>query len=188
MSGRRDLYEQLSADHRTVERLSGELELDPERAGFDSVARRRLAHELVAAASRHEAAEEMVLWPAVRRFVADGDRLADAALAQEREAKFILDTLRMAASDQSVTELAAQFAGATRAHISYEEDTVWPALRQSTTRVANLVLGLKFMAAKMVSPTRPHPHGPDRRLGLATTGLAAAALDRVRDRLVGRRP
>ncbi len=188
MSGRHDLYEQLGADHRRVERLAGELELEPGRAGFDSVARRRLAHELIAAASRHEAAEEMVLWPAVRRLVADGDGLADAALAQEREAKYVLDALQAAASDESIVELAAQFARATRAHISYEEDTVWPALRRSTTRVANLVLGSKFMAARAVAPTRPHPRGPDRRLGLATAGLATAALDRLRDGLIGRRP
>jgi hypothetical protein len=187
VSRRPDIYQALTGDHREVERLSGELELDPDRAGFDSVARRRLAHRLIGCASRHEAAEEMVFWPAVRRFVTDGDRLADAALAQERQAKYILDALGAAASDEALSELAGEFARATRLHIAYEEEEVWPALRSATTRVANVVLGYKFRVAKATAPTRPHPHGPDHRAGLATAGMAAAALDRLRDALTGRR-
>lgn len=182
-----DIYTALGNDHRQVERLFDQLEVSPERADYDDVARKRLAQRLVMVGSRHEAAEEMVFWPGVRRMVPDGNDLADAALAQEREAKYILDTLRLAASADAIAELAGEFARASRAHIAFEEEQVWPELRRHTTRLAAAILGLKFAMARRLAPTRPHPQGPDRRLGLFTAGVAAATMDRVRDAVSGRR-
>ncbi len=56
------------------------------------------------------------------------------------------------------------------------------------TRVGAHLLGAKFSLAERLSPTRPHPAGPDRRFGLLTKGLAVATTDHMRDAIGGRHP
>lgn len=182
-----NIFEMLAADHREVESLLTQFEAT-EDTPTDEAAREHLAGQLVILGSRHEASEELVLWPVVRRQITgDGGALADTALRQEREARYILDTLRVAASDASRRRLVAEFAAATRTHIAYEEQTVWPQLRRHTTRIGTAFLGAKLSAAGRLAPTRPHPGGPDRPVGLLTAGMAAATMDRMRDRMSRRR-
>ncbi|MHB1536819.1 MAG: hemerythrin domain-containing protein [Acidimicrobiales bacterium] len=175
----------MKRDHRYVEGLLDQLCADPAEVTYDETARKNLVDYLVAAESRHEAAEEIVLWPAVRRRVPDGGELADTALRQETEGKTVLETLRFADSN-SRQQLAGEFADLARAHVAFEENEVLPALRKTTLWPGAWLLGAKFNLAKRVSPTRPHPRGPNRRLGLLTSGLLTAGLDRLRDRVSGR--
>lgn len=181
-----NIYKVLSRRHREIERLVDRLQAPPARETFDDTARRHLVDYLVIAESRHEAAEEMVFWPAVRKRVAEGPILAEEGLRQEREGKYILDTLRVSPVDEAWWELIEEFAQSTRDHIAFEEDQVWPALRKTTWRLGAALIGVKYSWAERVSPTRPHPHGPDRPTGLFTAGMAATLIDRFRDKLTGR--
>jgi hypothetical protein len=83
-------------DHRYTQRLIDQLTADPAEVTYDDTARKNLADYLVASGSRHEAAEELVVWPAVRKRVPEGVPLRAEGLRQEREAKYVLDTLRFA--------------------------------------------------------------------------------------------
>jgi hemerythrin-like domain-containing protein len=181
------LYTLIKQDHRYAERLIDQLTADPSEVSYDDTARKNVADFLVAADSRHETAEELVLWPAVRRRIPGGHDLAEEGLRQEHEAKLVLDALRFA-DGNSRLRLAGEFAVLARAHMAFEDRTVLPAVRKATLWPGGWLLGAKFTMAKKVAPTRPHPHGPDRRLGLLTRGLCAAGLDRVRDKVTGRRP
>lgn len=181
-----NIFRILQREHREVERLLVQLEVDPARATMDEAARVHLAQHLVIVESRHEAAEEMVFWPAVRKRLRDGDALADEALVQEREAKYTLDALRFAASEESRLELVTEFARAARSHMAFEEDEVWPALRKATGHLGMRLLGARYAFALKVGPTRPHPRGPNRPLGMFTRGMAVATLDRLRDKVTGR--
>ncbi|WP_245547200.1 hypothetical protein [Nocardia brevicatena] len=49
--------------------------------------RNHLATGLVMVASQHEAVEEQLFWPAVRKILSDGDELADRATGQEYPTK-----------------------------------------------------------------------------------------------------
>lgn len=182
----RNIYRCLDADHREIQVLLDQLELAPADAPFDHVARRYLVDHLIMAASRHEAGEELVFWPAVRKRARDGAALADAGLAQEREAKFVLDAMRFSRSDDGLVDEARELAELVRAHIDFEEQQTWPALKQTTTRLGAVVLGAKFALATKFPPTRPHPGGPNTPLGFATRGVPAVILDHARDRLSGR--
>ena len=46
-------------------------------------------------------------------------------------------------------------------------------------------LGEAFTKAKDKAPTHPHPHAPDTPPGSVIAGAAAAAVDKVRDKLKG---
>ena len=47
-------------------------------------------------------------------------------------------------------------------------------------------LGEKMATAKKVAPSRPHPHTRPKPGVLKTTGVAAAAVDKMRDAVTGR--
>lgn len=181
------IFRTLAAEHRAVEALLDELTTPPAAAPFDLEARRRLLDHLVIVASRHEACEELVLWPAVRKRAAGGAALADSALAQERRAKFQLDALRFAPAEEDVVVQSAELAAALRSHIAFEEERALPALRQKVSAVGAAVLGAKYAMAAKLAPTRPHPRGPDTRAGFAARGLPAVMLDRFRDAVGGRK-
>ncbi len=94
----------------------------------------------------------------------------------------MLDVLTVGSPDPEITELIL----AARAHMAFEEQQALPALRKVTSRPGAWMLGIKFAMAKKVTPTRPHPYGPDRRFGLVTKGALTAALDHLRDQLTSR--
>lgn len=181
-----NIFKALKEQHEVVESLLAQLETPPHRSTLDEAARSHLAQHLVIASSRHEAAEEAVLWPVVRKRVDKGDTMVDKALGQERDGRYYLDALRFVEAGEPRNELIAEYGIAARDHILFEEQEVWPVLRKTTTRLGLLLLGVKFSLAHRLGPTRPHPRGPARPLGLATRGLASAIIDRLRDRLSGR--
>ncbi len=175
-----DVFEVLGADHAEVKGILAALEGAGAHAG-------ELAEQLVIEESKHEAAEEMHFWPAVREHVPGGDQFAETALAQEREGKKLLDKLRKATpGDPGFSELVHKFSEEGLAHIEFEEARVWPALRAALTPEEAAELGKKIESAKESAPTRPHPEGPDKAGGLKSVGLAAAAVDKARDKLTGR--
>jgi hypothetical protein len=175
-----DVFTVLGKDHLEVKRILTELAADGPGAG-------PLAEKLVIEESKHEAAEEMHFWPTVREKVPGGDQLADTALGQEQEGKEVLDKLRKAEpGDSEFVRLVATFAEAGEAHISYEETQVWPALRAVLSTEEALELGKQIEAAKEKAPTRPHPGGPDSATGQKTVGMAAGAVDKMRDAMSDR--
>jgi hypothetical protein len=186
-----DAIEFLRADHVRVLDMLTRLEQGPP-AGTSAVAddksvRRDLVTELVIAESQHEAVEEEYFWPAVRQQVPTGERMAEQALKQEQAAKHILDKLDKASPDEPEFEqLISKVIEDGRAHIAYEQDTVWPVVRDSLSQKDLDELGEKMAKAKKAAPTRPHPHTPPSPGVLKTVGAAAAAADKVRDAATGR--
>jgi hemerythrin superfamily protein len=186
-----DVFEVLSADHAQVKLLLTALEESPgqsEGAAHAVLdARGQIAQRLVMDSSAHEAAEEQYFWPIVRRQVPKGDKLANEAISQESEAKEVLDELdKLAPTDPGFDELIAKFIPAARQHIAFEEDQVWPQLRDVLTPDQAAELGAQVANAKEHGPTRPHPHTPANPIVLKTAGSAAALIDQLRDAVSGR--
>jgi Hemerythrin HHE cation binding domain len=175
-----DVFEVLTIDHQQVKLVLTEL-------GAAAGDLEKLAERLVVEESRHEAAEETYFWPAVREKLPNGDELADTALHQEQEGKEVLDALRKATpGDPDFLRLVDTFTSAGQEHIAFEELQVWPALRTVLSSDGAGELGSKIEMAKKTGPTRPHPGGPDSPGGLKSAGVAAAAVDKVRDAVGGR--
>jgi len=186
-----DAFEVLRADHAVVEQMLAALETSPgHSAGAGSSvlgARKEVAQRLVIDSSKHEAAEEQYFWPTVRERLADGDVLADQAIAQEQEAKQVLARLdKLDADTDEFDQLIAELIPAARAHIEFEETQVWPTLRDALSSAEAQDLGEKLSTAKERGPTRPHPHTPADPAVLKTAGPAVAAVDKLRDAVAGR--
>lgn len=185
-----DVFEVLEADHADVKGMLTVLAESPGHAVQDDVlqtARQDVVDYLVMDSSRHEAAEEQYFWPTVRERVPNGNELADKAISQETKAKEILAKLDKAASrDKEFDDLIVEFIPAARQHIAFEENRVWPSLRESLSPAESEELGEKIQRAEQKGPTRPHPHTPPSPGILKTAGPAVALIDRLRDAISGR--
>ena len=126
--------------------------------------RKKMTEQLIIEESKHEALEEMYLWPAVREHLESGNTLADEATGQEQAAKQVLNDLdKLRADDADFEKLLGTFFTDAREHIEFEESQVWPLLRTALTAEAADELGTKIAEGKKTAPTRPHPHTPPRR-------------------------
>jgi hemerythrin-like domain-containing protein len=181
----------LREDHQKVLAMFDELETALRRSEGDARGlepHQDLLATLVIAESEHEAVEEQYFWPAVRAHVPDGEALAAHAVAQETEAKEVLDQIDKAVGPlhpQLVT-LVSSFVRDGREHIAYEQDQVWPKVQEHLSTDALEDLGRKMAAARKAAPTRPHPHTAPKPGVLKTAGAGAGLLDKARDALSGR--
>ena len=190
----RDIFSRIERDHRkSIGILDAlETEVDAENPGSASRRRRKLALQLVIEESRHEAAEELYLWPAVRETVDAGRGKAESGVRQEGQAKRMLQRLDKVVSrvrdgsPEFLEALLPSVSQTLREHIAYEEATVLPRLRLSLSEAGASRLGLMYENAKSSGPTRPHPMTPPLPGVLRTVGRAAAAVDTARD-LITRR-
>jgi hemerythrin-like domain-containing protein len=181
----------LRQDHVTVLAMLDELEGAPADGRpatlEDQAARKRLVTELVMAESAHEAVEEQYFWPSVRHWLDEGRDLAGPAVQQEQAAKQVLKELDgLEPDDPSFEELVSRVIADGREHIAYEEREVWPVVQQRMAPSELEEVGEKMARAKRMAPTRPHPHTPPTPGVLKTSGVAAAAADRLRDAATGR--
>ncbi len=163
-------FEVLARDHVEVMRRLTELELGPTSATLatpDQLAlRKERAQQLVLEQSRHEVVEELYFWPVVRERLPDGADLASQAQDHERQATAVIDQLDgLAPDDERFEARLALFASAARAHIAFEETTVWPALRAVISDREADDLGLKLGAANqaLVKRTHARPGRPGER-------------------------
>ena len=186
-----DVFTVLGQDHAEVKQMLDTLEGGLTRAGGASAPqlreRKKLVQALVIAESKHEAVEEEYFWPVVRDLSGDGPRLADQGTGQEQEAKVVLDRLdKLDPADDEFEELVAAIIRDGRAHIAYEEERVWPRLRETLNSSGAEKLGMKLLQAKDSAPTRPHPEVPPSPGVLKAGGPAVAITDRLRDAVTRR--
>jgi len=178
----------LRQDHKSVLGLLEVLDDAPSGSGSQVSGLGTIVTNLVIAESQHEAIEEQLFWPAVRKTLDDGDALADKAIEQEQEGKKLLQRLAASEPGQPDYQRALkEFVRAGREHIAYEQDVVWPRFEAAVSRDQLETLGEKLERAKKIAPTRPHPETPPNRLALKTVGTIAATVDHVRDAFTGRR-
>ncbi|MFE6973978.1 hemerythrin domain-containing protein [Streptomyces sp. NPDC057682] len=174
---------ELTTDHREVDELFAEIEVQP----VGDARRRELVDHLTIELVRHSVAEEMYLYPAVRDRVAGGGDLADNEIAEHATVERHLKELEgLSAGDSQFDHLVAKLKLEVAAHVREEEGTLFPLLARSCTPEELDELGDKVRAAKKTGPTRPHPSAPDTPPGNKLLGPGIGLVDRSRDLLTGR--
>jgi hypothetical protein len=137
---------------------------------------------LVAALSRHLSVEEQYLYPAVRRVVPDGDRLADRELAEDHD---LLVTLRrldgVRPEDPRFGALAAAVAEAVRRHVEADAAELLPLLVQMAPVEDLIRIGNRVELAEEAAPTRPHPATPSTPPWNKVVDPVVAVVDKARD-------
>lgn len=170
-----DVVRLLEEDHRLVEERFAEIEA----AG--PATRGELFWKLTNDLVRHEVAEEIVVYPALRE-VPGGDQVADARIAEQSEAEQLLAKMeKLDAEGAEFVNDLAKLKAAVLAHAKSEEDTAFAMLLGAVPPDKRVELGLRYVKAKDAAPTHPHPHAPDTPPGNVVLGPIAALVDRVRD-------
>ncbi|MDQ3757978.1 MAG: hemerythrin domain-containing protein [Actinomycetota bacterium] len=145
-------------------------------------ARRESFEPLVRLLAVHETAEEMVVYPALRAAGEEGNRVADARLQEEDQAKKMLSDLeKLDPASSEFTEPFREFRAAVEAHAEREEQEVFPLLERTVDdeQLARMTSALKV--AEGMAPTHPHKLAPESAVGNMLVGPFVAVVDRVRD-------
>ena len=165
----------LTDDHRQVE----ELFVRFEKTGAGARKRRgELVERITEALSVHASIEEEILYPAVRRAVADaGDDVLEA-LEEHHLVKLTLAELEtMDPSHERYGAKVAVLIENVRHHVAEEEGELFPAIRDALDRDQLREIGDQLAAAKRTAPNRPHPEAPDTPPGNLVAQVLTAPLD-----------
>ena len=177
-----DAVDLLIARHHEAEQLMAEYEASTAAPEMRRNALRQLRRRL----SIHEAVEEQLVHPLVRRQLPDGHRLVVEVLGQEQEAKRLLAAIEDADPDgDDFEDLVRRLFEDVRAHAHTEETLVFPALRLHLGPRERMRLGAMVERAERLAPTHPHPHAPSHgpgMVGMPVVGVYDRARDRVRTR------
>lgn len=145
---------EFTADHRELEELFAQIEAQP----VDHPRRRELADRLTAELVRHSVAEEMYLYPTVRKHVPHGEALADKELADHAKVEQMLKDLEdLPADDPQFNDIVAKLKFEVASHVREEEHELFPRLAESFSSDKLDELGRLVRRAKEMAPTRPHP-------------------------------
>ncbi|MDH6440009.1 hemerythrin superfamily protein [Streptomyces sp. SAI-144] len=178
-----NVIQELTTDHREVDDLFAQIEALP---GADQ-RRRELADRLTMELIRHSVAEEEYLYPTVRRYVDGGDDLADKEIADHAEVERMLKELEgCRPGDGNFDTLILRLKNSVTAHVSDEENRLFPLLAEVCSAEALEELGEKVRSAKQHAPTRPHPSAPDTPPANKLLAPGTGMVDRLRDMLSGR--
>lgn len=149
--------------------------------------RDELFRPLVRLLAVHETAEEMAVYPALRRLGPEGQRLADARLAEEDQAKKDLAGLEtLGVDDPMFISSFLMLREAVERHAQAEEREVFPMLAERMSVDELDAMGRRISMAESVAPTHAHRAAPESNIGNMVTGPMVSIIDRVRDALASR--
>jgi hemerythrin superfamily protein len=177
-----DVIDVLTSDHRDVTALIGEI-----WSVQDPMIRRDLTDTAISELVRHAVAEEMYVYPAMRKYLPDGEKAVEHDVEEHKEIERTMKEL------ESVDVSSAEFDAALRRlealladHVRDEEAEQFPALRGRIPQEELTELAGKVETAKKLAPTRPHPGAPNNELFHKLVGPGVGLVDRLRDKLSGR--
>ena len=181
-AGERDVVDVLTSDHREVTDLLRQISTtsDPER-------RRDMADTVISELVRHSVAEEMFVYPAMRKHLPNGDEAVEHDTQEHKELERTMKELEgVDSTDARFDELIGQLSTILADHVQDEESEQFPQLRARVPREELVQMAGKVEAAKKVAPTRPHPNAPNDKVFHMLVGPGVGLVDRLRDKLSGR--
>jgi len=177
-----DVVDVLTSDHREVTALIQNI-----WSVADPMVRRDLTDTAISELVRHAVAEEMYVYPAMRKHLPDGDKAVEHDIEEHKELEQTMKRLEdvdvsSAEFDAALRELETVLAD----HVQDEESEQFPELRRRIPQEELTELAGKVQTAKKLAPTRPHPGAPNNQLFHKLVGPGVGMVDRLRDKLTGR--
>lgn len=170
-------------DHRLVEN-----DFNLYQSTIDTKEKEQIARRLIKAISQHGAQEEMTVYPWMKERDPSMVKEIDEGIHEHTKVKedlFKLDALKI--EDRKFDATLQRVWADLAPHIKEEESVVLPSLEKMATPQELVELGKKYLSAKSIAPSRPHPAAPTS--GGVFTKMANAGttvLDKARDAVSGR--
>ena len=178
----RDVIDVLTSDHRDVTALIGEI-----WTITDPMMRRDLTDTAISELVRHAVAEEMYVYPAMKKYLPDGEKAVEHDVEEHKELEQTMKKLEDLDVSSPEFETALRNLETVLAdHVQDEESEQFPELRRRIPADELIQLAEKVETAKKVAPTRPHPSAPNAELFHKLVGPGVGLVDRLRDKLTGR--
>ncbi|MDP8978728.1 MAG: hemerythrin domain-containing protein [Actinomycetota bacterium] len=150
----------------------------------DPDGKQRLVREFTYELSVHAAIEEQWLYPLTAQTLEDGRSLAGHSVDEHQRVKDLLAWLDGAEpADLGYEERVGELITEVRHHVEEEETQLFPKLREAVPAQQLETLGAAMAMAKVLAPTRPHPHAPNTPPVNVLAGPVAAVVDALRDQL-----
>ena len=177
-----DVIDVLVSDHRDVTALIGEI-----WSVNDPMIRRDLTDTAISELVRHAVAEEMYVYPVMRKYLDDGDKAVAHDIEEHKELEQTMKKLEGAEVSSSEFDTALRRLEELLAdHVQDEETEQFPELRRRVPQEELDELAGKVETAKKLAPTRPHPGAPNSEVFHKLVGPGVGLVDRLRDKLTGR--
>jgi hemerythrin superfamily protein len=177
-----DVIDVLISDHRDVTALIGEI-----WSVRDPMIRRDLTDTAISELVRHAVAEEMYVYPAMRKYLEDGDKAVEHDIEEHKELERTMKRLEaLDVTDTEFDDTLRQLETLLADHVQDEETEQFPELRRRIPQEELTELAGKVETAKKLAPTRPHPGAPNSQLFHKLVGPGVGMVDRLRDKLTGR--
>jgi hemerythrin-like domain-containing protein len=177
-----DVVDILTTDHHEVIDLLQQIKIST-----DAGERRDLTDTVISELVRHSVAEEMYVYPAMKKYLPDGDQAVDHDVEEHKELEKTMKKLESVdAQSSDFTQLLADLENILRDHVRDEENEQFPQLRAQVPGEELIEIGEKVENAKKLAPTRPHPMAPNNEVFHKLVGPGVGLVDRLRDKLTGR--
>ena len=177
-----DVVDVLTTDHQEAVALITQI-----KGTVDAEQRRDLADTLISEVVRHAVAEEMYVYPAIRKHLSNGEEVAEHDTEEHKELEQTMKKLEGPDADSAeFSQLLDEFESSLRHHVDDEERKQFPELRARIPREELVELAGKVEAAKKLAPTRPHTLAPNNQVFHKLVGPGVGLVDRLRDKLTGR--
>jgi Hemerythrin HHE cation binding domain len=98
--------------------------------------------------ARNSGAEDAALYPALRRYVDDGDDLADPAQQEHAAIATIVAELYQSTTPERLVDQMSQLREAVSVHVEFEESQLLPLMRSSGVDGARLLGDLRDAQAR----------------------------------------
>ena len=177
-----DVVDILTTDHHEVIDLLQQIKIST-----DAEERRDLTDTVISELVRHSVAEEMYVYPAMKKYLPDGDQAVDHDVEEHKELEKTMKKLESVdAQSSDFTQLLAELENILRDHVRDEENEQFPRLRAQVPGEELIEIGEMVENAKKLAPTRPHPMAPNNEVFHKLVGPGVGLVDRLRDKLTGR--
>ena len=181
-AAQQDVIDVLTTDHHEVLDLLQQIKVTT-----NAEERRDMADTVISELVRHSVAEEMYVYPAMRKHLPDGEEAVQHDISEHKEIEKTLKKLEgVSADDAEFTQLLGQLETILRDHVDDEENKQFPGLRAQIPREDLVGMAKKVEAAKKIAPTRAHPLAPNNPVFHKLVGPGVGLVDRLRDKLTKR--
>lgn len=177
-----DVVDILTTDHHQVldlvQQIKDSTSADERREKMDVV---------IAELVRHSVAEEMYVYPVMEKELPNGRESVEHDTAEHKQLERTMSTLEDLKGDaEDFLPAVQELESILRDHVSDEEGSQFPALREHVSAEKLAQMGEQVERAKKLAPTRPHPNSPNNEFFHKLAGPGVGMIDRLRDRLMQR--
>jgi hemerythrin superfamily protein len=174
---RGDVVDLLLDQHRAIRSLCDDVSSAP------AAEREQPFRSLLRLLAVHEAVEEELVHPYVKRRVDGATAAVAERVEEEREVNRILVALdSLGPTDPGFEDLFTRFRTALLAHADKEESSEFAGLRAVTGPAERSAMAAAVRLASAMAPTHPHP-GNESTARALLVGTPMAMIDRARDLL-----